>query len=26
MMDKVIRTVLRMGAREDRLYSERFWL
>ncbi len=26
MMRRVIRTVLRMGAREDRLYSERFWL
>ena len=26
MMTRVIRTVLRMGAREDRLYSERFWL
>ena len=26
MMEKVYRTVLRMGAREDKLYSERFWL
>lgn len=26
MMEKIYRIVLRMGAREDRLYSERFWL
>ena len=26
MMDKMIELVLELGAREDRLYSERFWL